>query len=122
MTVPDVTTTTVTQATSALKAKGFTVTVTPVKNSKPNGTVFKQTPVGGTKAKSGSTVKLSVSEQSSVKVPNVVGHNQATAGARLGHRANVGTTNAACSSSYCERSGVGPEPGRWRGRGARGRP
>jgi eukaryotic-like serine/threonine-protein kinase len=101
VTVPDVTTTTVTKATSALKAKGFTVTVTPVKNSKPNGTVFKQTPVGGTKAKSGSTVKLSVSEQSSVKVPNVVGHNQATAGATLsGTGLKVGSTNAACSSSY----------------------
>ncbi|HEY1734632.1 MAG TPA: PASTA domain-containing protein, partial [Acidimicrobiales bacterium] len=101
VTVPDVTTTTVTKATSALKAKGFTVTVTPVKNSKPNGTVFKQTPVGGTKAKSGSTVKLSVSEQSSVKVPNVVGHNQTTAGATLsGTGLKVGSTNAACSSSY----------------------
>jgi eukaryotic-like serine/threonine-protein kinase len=101
VTVPDVTTKTVTTATSTLRAKGFAVTVQAVKSSKPNGTVIKQTPVGGTRSKSGSTVKLTVSEQSSVKVPNVVGHNQATAGASLSDTGlKVGSTTSACSNAY----------------------
>ena len=99
--VPNVTTKTVTSATSALRNAGFTVTPIPVKSTKPNGTVIKQTPVGGTKAKSGSKVKLTVSEQSSVKVPTVVGQTQTTAGHALGSTGlKVGTITTACSNTY----------------------
>jgi serine/threonine-protein kinase len=77
-TVPDVTGSTRDEAQSSLEDAGFTVSVKEVESEdKDPGTVLSQDPAGGTSAKKGSRVTLTVAkEPSQVEVPDVTGENE----------------------------------------------
>ena len=79
--VPDVTSKNVTDATNALSTAGFKVSVKNVANdSVPANQVFEQTPKGNTNADKGSTVEITVSSGiGDATVPDVVGRTQAAA-------------------------------------------
>jgi eukaryotic-like serine/threonine-protein kinase len=76
VTVPNVKGENVTTATSALEAKGFTVSVQQAPDSTaPQGTVARQNPTSGTSAPKGSTVTIFISGGGTA-VPGVVGDSQ----------------------------------------------
>jgi len=79
--VPDVTSKNVTDATNALSTAGFKVSVKNVANdSVPANQVFEQSPKGNTNAGKGSTVEITVSSGiGDGTVPDVVGRTQAAA-------------------------------------------
>ena len=79
--VPDVTSKNVTDATNALSTAGFKVSVKNVANdSVPANQVFEQSPKGNTNADKGSTVEITVSSGiGDATVPDVVGRTQAAA-------------------------------------------
>ena len=79
--VPDVTTKDVTDATNTLSTAGFKVSVKNVANDTvPANQVFEQTPKGNTNADKGSTVEITVSSGiGDGTVPDVVGRTQAAA-------------------------------------------
>jgi len=79
--VPDVTSKSVTDATNALSAEGFKVSVKNVANDTvPANQVFEQSPKGNTNAGKGSTVEITVSSGiGDGTVPDVVGRTQAAA-------------------------------------------
>jgi eukaryotic-like serine/threonine-protein kinase len=81
VTVPDVTSLNVLEATSRLEDAGFKVETTLQANADAQkDTVFKQNPTGGSKADKGGTVTLFVSTGvAQVAVPNVVGRTEAAA-------------------------------------------
>lgn len=81
VTVPDVTTKDVTDATNTLSAAGFKVSVKNVANDTvPANQVFEQSPKGNTDAAKGSTVEITVSSGiGDGTVPDVVGRTQAAA-------------------------------------------
>jgi beta-lactam-binding protein with PASTA domain/tRNA A-37 threonylcarbamoyl transferase component Bud32 len=81
VTVPDVTTKDVTEATNTLSQAGFKVSVKNVANDTvPLNQVFEQTPKGNEQADKGSTVEITVSSGvGDTKVPNVTGLTQAAA-------------------------------------------
>jgi serine/threonine-protein kinase len=81
VTVPDVTTLNVVEATQKLTAEGFEVLTRRQNNAEvPKDTVIEQSPDAGSKADKGSTVTLSVSAGvGEVAVPDVVGKSQAAA-------------------------------------------
>lgn len=88
-------------AVAALQAAGFTVAERLQTSTKPNGTVLSQNPVGTSTVAKGSKVILTVSTQSAVPVPTVVGKSQTQAGSLLGVAGlTVGTTTQSCSASY----------------------
>ena len=100
VTVPSVVGDQLTQATQILDASNLAFKPSFITSTSPAGTVLTQTPVGNTKVKSTTVIKLTVSsQQSSVNVPNVVGITPSQAGASLG-RANltIGTQTNMCSS------------------------
>ena len=66
----------------------------------PSGTVLAQSPAAGTKVKTGATVTLTVSNQTAVTVPSVVGDTEATASNKLGAVGLSVTTANACSAQY----------------------
>jgi eukaryotic-like serine/threonine-protein kinase len=79
-TVPDVVGTRDTEAVARIKQAGFRVQSTAVSSDQPTGTVLTQSPAGGTVARRGTTVKLTVSGGARVRVvPNVVGRTEADA-------------------------------------------
>jgi eukaryotic-like serine/threonine-protein kinase len=94
-TVPDVVGTPVGQATSRLAQAGFRVRVVQVASSDEEGTVVAQNPVGGSRARGGTVVRLNVSRgqggttttvttaQAQATVPDTVGQDEATAQATL---------------------------------------
>jgi len=65
VTVPKVIGKTAAEASAALTAAGFNVVATTIVSREPSGAVFAQRPAGGKTAKRGSTVKISVSGDSS---------------------------------------------------------
>lgn len=71
-----------------------------VASTSPSGTVLSESPPAGTKVKVGSTVKLTVSNQTGVIVPSVVGDTEATASNKLGADGLSVTTSSACSAQY----------------------
>lgn len=81
VTVPDVTTKDVTEATNTLSSAGFKVSVKNVANDTvPANQVFEQNPKGNTNADKGSTVEITVSSGiGDSTVPDVVGRTQAAA-------------------------------------------
>lgn len=71
-------------AVTRLQGDGFKAEIARQSNAKPPGVVFGQNPAADTKADSGSTVRLLVSNgPGSVTVPNAVGLSQADARSRL---------------------------------------
>ena len=99
--VPTVTGETYSKAATKLTRAGLVPKEHLVTSTKKTGTVLHQTPPVGAKAKKGATVHLTVSTQSSVAVPNVVGDSTATAGSILGAtHLSVGTTTSGCSGKY----------------------
>jgi serine/threonine-protein kinase len=84
--VPSVTGQTQSQASAALEAASFKVSVkTATSSSVAQGTVISQTPAAGVTAVAGSTVAITVSSGvGTVTVPNLNGMSQAQAGAQLG--------------------------------------
>jgi len=81
VTVPDVTSKDVTDATNTLSGAGFKVSVKNVANDTvPANQVFEQSPKGNTSADKGSTVEITVSSGiGDSTVPDVVGRTQAAA-------------------------------------------
>ena len=78
--VPNVVGSRDTDAISRLQAAGFRVSSTPVSSTRPSGTVLTQSPVGGTTATRGSTVRITVSGGRQVRtVPDVVGETEVAA-------------------------------------------
>ena len=79
-TVPNVVGMRDTAALSRLQGAGFQVSSTSVSSSRPAGTVLTQTPAGGTVARRGSKVAITVSGGPQVRtVSNVVGETEASA-------------------------------------------
>jgi serine/threonine-protein kinase len=100
ITVPTLTTLTVAVAESKLQQVNLTYQVVEAKSTKPKGTVIQQTPAAGSKAKPHAKVTLTVSTQSTVVVPDVVGSSISVAGSKLGAAAlTVGTTQTQCSNT-----------------------
>jgi beta-lactam-binding protein with PASTA domain/predicted Ser/Thr protein kinase len=82
--VPNVIKETASTATATVENAGFTPTIVNVANSNPPGTVIRQSPQPGTKAKEGSTVTLTVSQgPGTVSIPTVAGQSQTKAAKRL---------------------------------------
>ncbi|MEI8083462.1 MAG: PASTA domain-containing protein, partial [Actinomycetes bacterium] len=84
--VPSVTTMTETEAFKTLQTAGFNPQALPSEFNKDvaSGTVFKQTPEGGTQAAKGSTVSYVVSRGTElVQVPDVTGKSQSSATSAL---------------------------------------
>ncbi|WP_246136345.1 Stk1 family PASTA domain-containing Ser/Thr kinase [Leekyejoonella antrihumi] len=78
--VQDVRTFSLAQATRVLKSDGFTVKTKSVQNDATKGTVINQDPTGGTEAKLGSAVLLSVSGgPGTIAIPDVAGMSQSQA-------------------------------------------
>jgi penicillin-binding protein 1A len=79
--VPDVMGMTQAQAVSALSQAGFNVAVITVKDLAPKGTVVSQNPAGNSNGVPGSivTIQVSTGVAPMIKIPNVVGMNQANA-------------------------------------------
>jgi beta-lactam-binding protein with PASTA domain len=78
--VPNVVGSRDTDAITRLQAAGFRASSTPVSSTRPAGTVLTQSPVGGTTATRGSTVRITVSGGRQVRtVPDVVGETEAAA-------------------------------------------
>lgn len=67
--VPDVVGSPESEATAALRAAGFEVTVANVPSDQPPGTVVAQDPAGGVEADEGSTVRVNVAEQPEQTTP-----------------------------------------------------
>ena len=85
VTLPNVVNQTIGNAESQLVPLGFSISTTYVNSSTPNGTVIKQSPVGGGKAPQGSTIDLTVSNgPAQVSVPDVSGQPSAQAANALG--------------------------------------
>jgi beta-lactam-binding protein with PASTA domain/predicted Ser/Thr protein kinase len=87
-TVPDVTGDTESAARAALESAGFVVAVsTKTTSAAPSGTVFTQSPAGGTQETSGSTVTIVVAQQppppAKLTVPSVTGETAAQAKSQL---------------------------------------
>jgi serine/threonine-protein kinase len=83
-TVPNVVGTRDTEAVARIKMAGFRAQSTAVSSDQPTGTVLTQSPAGGTVARRGTTVKLTVSGGARVRVvPNVVGRTEADASRSL---------------------------------------
>ncbi len=79
-TVPTVVDETLTVATATISNAGLTPSIIYVQDSKPAGTVIRQSPQGGTKADQGSTVTLTVSQgPGNTNVPTVVGMTESQA-------------------------------------------
>jgi eukaryotic-like serine/threonine-protein kinase len=79
-TVPNVVGTRDTDAVARIKRAGFRVQSTAVSSDQPAGTVLTQSTAGGTVARRGTTVRLTVSGGARVRiVPNVVGRTEADA-------------------------------------------
>jgi beta-lactam-binding protein with PASTA domain len=100
--VPDVKTQPYSSAVIALRSVGLRATEkTQQPSTRPTGTVLSQTPPAGTKVKKDATVYLTVSAQSIVVVPSVVGLAEATAGNSLGTAGlKSGQVTSTCSTKY----------------------
>jgi beta-lactam-binding protein with PASTA domain/predicted Ser/Thr protein kinase len=78
--VPDVTGSTVDDATAAIEDAGFDPRIHEEESGKPEGTVLSQDPAGGAQAPKGSKVTLTVAKQpEQIEVPDVTGENQSAA-------------------------------------------
>jgi beta-lactam-binding protein with PASTA domain len=78
--VPNVVKEVASTATAQIENAGFTPAIINVANPNPPGTVIRQNPQGGTKAKENSTVTLTVSQgPGSVSIPSVANQSQAKA-------------------------------------------
>ncbi len=87
-------------AEKSLQRQTLRYRVNTVSSTKPNGEVLGQSPAGGTTVKVGTTITLTVSAQSTVTVPTVVGKPPSQAGAELGGAGlTVGKTTTACSNT-----------------------
>jgi serine/threonine protein kinase len=101
VTLPSVTGKPYTSAFTELQQLGFKVTHSTKDSTQPTGTVIGETPPGTTQVKKGATVHLTVSNQTSVKVPKILGDTSAQAGSALGSAGlSVGTTTKGCSTQY----------------------
>ncbi|MGH8981583.1 MAG: Stk1 family PASTA domain-containing Ser/Thr kinase, partial [Acidimicrobiales bacterium] len=99
--VPTVTNETYSKAATRLTRAGLVPREHLTRSTQKTGTVLHQTPVSGSKAKKGASVYLTVSTQSSVVVPDVLGDSTATAANILGTtHLSVGSTTQACSAKY----------------------
>ena len=100
--VPDVKTQPYSSAVIALRSVGLRATEkTQQPSTRPTGTVLSETPPAGTKVKKDATVYLTVSAQSIVVVPSVVGLAEATAGNSLGTAGlKSGQVTSTCSTKY----------------------
>src|SRR5829696_4357744 len=82
--VPSVVGLTQSSASSALEARGLSVSVVEEESDKPKGEVLRQNPTGGTRVREGSAVALTVSKGRSLEsVPDVTGRSSASARATL---------------------------------------
>ena len=111
--VPSVQGKQLTQAIQALQAANLGYTIKNVSSNQPEGTVLSQNPAAGTKVLETRKVQLTVSMQTSVSTPSVIGHSPASAGGILTQAGlTVGNQSSACSS---QPSGVvsaqNPAPG-----------
>ncbi len=87
-------------AVTLLQGENLHYTVKTMPSSQPNDQVLSQQPVAGVKVKPGSSVVLTVSNQTSTTVPNVVGQTQAQAGSSLNQKnLTVGNITSQCSSA-----------------------
>jgi serine/threonine-protein kinase len=100
--VPSVVNDQFTQATQILTGANLAYKPNFVTSKSPAGTVLSQTPAGGTRVKSTTVIKLTVSsQQSTVNVPSVLGNSQAAAGSLLtSANLRVGNQTSACSSQF----------------------
>jgi len=101
VTVPTVVGDQLTTAIAKLNAAKLGYKLVSVSNNKPQGTVLKQTPAGGTVTKSTTEVTLTVvGTQTSVPVPDVVGGTPNAAQSELSSaQLTLGTQTNACSAS-----------------------
>ncbi len=97
--VPSVQGKQLTQAIVTLQGANLGYTVHDVKSNQPSGTVLSQDPAAGTRILATRKVVLTVSTQTSVSVPSVVGQSPARAGSLLQQDGlSVGSQSNACSS------------------------
>ena len=97
--VPSVQGKQLTQAIQALQAANLGYTIKNVSSNQPEGTVLNQNPAAGTKILETRKVQLTVSMQTSVSTPSVIGHSPASAGGILTQAGlTVGSQSTACSS------------------------
>ncbi len=81
-------------------------------SNQPNGWVLSQDPVAGATIKANVPITLTVSNQTAVSVPSVVGQSPTAAGAALARAGlNVGSTSQGCPAAYQSGTVAAQDPG-----------
>ena len=110
--VPAVTNEQLADAEQKLNAANLTFKVKFTPSNQPNGWVLSQDPAAGATIKANVPVKLTVSNQTSVPVPSVLGQNPTQAGALLARAGlNVGSTSQGCPAAYPSGTVAAQDPG-----------
>ena len=101
VTLPTFKTQPATTAEATLSGDGLRSRLVTQASTKPTGTVLSQSPAAGTPVKKGTRVTLTVSKQTTVVVPSVIGDSQTAAGSQLGSAGlTAGKTSTGCSTKY----------------------
>jgi eukaryotic-like serine/threonine-protein kinase len=111
--VPNVIGQQINTARTVLQNKGFGVSVVQEPNSKSPGTVLGEIPTGGSKAKRGSNIALTVSSgPSSVSIPSVLGRPEAAAKRALARAGlKIGSIVSQSSGQIAAGHVIGTDPG-----------
>jgi serine/threonine-protein kinase len=110
--VPAVTNEQLSAAIQKLQAANLTYKVTYVPSNQPNGWVLNQDPAAGAPIKANVPVTLTVSNQTAVSVPSVLGQSPTAAGASLARAGlNVGSTSQGCPAAYPSGTVAAQSPG-----------
>jgi eukaryotic-like serine/threonine-protein kinase len=111
--VPDLVGEDLQTAIANIQNAGFTASVLRVPNDRPNGTVIRQDPQPGTKAKNGATVTLTVSQgPGDTSVPSVTGLSESQAKQEIGQsRLKVSRTQSEFSNTVPAGDATRTDPG-----------
>jgi serine/threonine-protein kinase len=110
--VPAVTNQQLSDAVQKLNAANLTYKVKYTPSNQPNGWVLSQDPAAGATIKANVPVTLTVSNQTAVSVPSVLGQSPTAAGASLARAGlSVGSTSQGCPAAYQSGTVAAQQPG-----------
>jgi serine/threonine-protein kinase len=110
--VPALTNQQLSDAVQKLNAANLTYKVKYTSSNQPNGWVLSQDPAAGATIKANIPVTLTVSTQTAVSVPSVLGQSPTAAGASLARAGlNVGSTSQGCPAAYQSGTVAAQQPG-----------
>ena len=110
--VPALTNQQLSDAVQKLNAANLQYKVKYAPSTQPNGWVLSQDPAAGATIKANVPITLTVSNQTAVSVPSVLGQSPTAAGASLAHAGlNVGSTSQGCPAAYQSGTVAAQQPG-----------